>query len=252
MNSGFSGASCASSSARRTQRSSDASSNWLIVAVPTRLPYATLTAEVAVAHDAARRHAVQRVADVAHHLAVELRRALVGLRHFDDLAQDRLRFRFCVYAHDVQPSVRAVLMTLMPLKRAVLDAVRHRRHLARLALAVEEGAAEAVVALVADADAGVPELRRAHLVGDVLELLGDLAVLDLVEELAAELRVVALLVDRERAVADDVDAVLDALDHLGDVELLLARRERHVRHALELHAGPANRRSSSPATPSRR
>jgi hypothetical protein len=43
MNSGFSGASFASSSARRTTFSSDASSNSLIVAVPMRLPYATCT-----------------------------------------------------------------------------------------------------------------------------------------------------------------------------------------------------------------
>lgn len=43
MNSGFSGASRARSSARRTTRSSAASSNSLMVAVPTRLPNATDT-----------------------------------------------------------------------------------------------------------------------------------------------------------------------------------------------------------------
>src|SRR3546814_13215990 len=88
-------------------------------------------------------------------------------------------------------------------------AVRDRGDLAGLALAVEERAAHAVVALVADRRAGIPELRRADLVGHVLEHPGDLAVLDLVEQLAAELRVVALLVNREGAVADDVDAFLE-------------------------------------------
>src|SRR5690606_209013 len=107
-----------------------------------------------------------------------------------------------------------------------------------LALAVEERTTEAVVAFVADRRAGVPEFRRADLVGHVLEHAGDLAVLDLVEQLAAELRVVALLVDRERAVADDVDAVLDVLDHVGHGQLVLAGRQRDVGHALELHARP--------------
>src|SRR5690606_18564759 len=107
-----------------------------------------------------------------------------------------------------------------------------------LALAVDERTTEAVVACVAGRRAGVPEFRRAELVGHVLEDAGDLAVLDLVEQLAAELRVVALLVDRERTVADDVDAVLDVLDHVRDRERLLARRQRDVGHALELHGRP--------------
>src|SRR5690606_39193968 len=76
-------------------------------------------------------------------------------------------------------------------------AVRNRRHLAWLALAVEERTAETVVRLVADRGAGVPELRRADLVRDILDHRADLAVLDFVEQLAAKLRVVALLVDRE-------------------------------------------------------
>src|SRR5690606_29921907 len=107
-----------------------------------------------------------------------------------------------------------------------------------LTLAVEERAAQAVVALVAHRHAGVPELRGADLVGHVLEHAGDPPVLDLVEQLAAELGVVALLVDRERAVADDVDAVLHVLDHVGHRQLRAARGQRDVGHALELHARP--------------
>src|SRR5690606_41625101 len=83
--------------------------------------------------------------------------------------------------------------------------MRHRRHLRRLSLPVKERTAQAEVALVADRTARVPELRRADLVGHVLEHPRDLAIPDLVIQLAAELRVVALLVDRIRAAAVDVD-----------------------------------------------
>src|SRR5690606_4752694 len=102
-------------------------------------------------------------------------------------------------------------------------AVRHGGHLRGLALAVEERAAQAAVGFVAGRAAVSPALRRADLVRPVLDHAGDLAILDLVEQLAAELGVVPLLVDRERAVADHVDAVLDVLDHVRDRELLPAR-----------------------------
>src|SRR6185503_744392 len=118
-------------------------------------------------------------------------------------------------------------------------AVRHRRDLPRLALAVEERAAQAVVALVAAGDHRVPELLGVGLVGDVAQHRAQLAVLDLVEELAAELEVVALLVDGVGAVADDEDALLDLGDELLRRQLGLAGGERDVGHALELHVVPA-------------
>ena len=95
-----------------------------------------------------------------------------------------------------------------------------------------------VALLAADHVQARPELRRLHLVGDVLEHADDLAAFDLVEDLAAELRVVALLVDRERAVADDRDAAIGRGDEVVPSEILVARQQRHVRHALELHGGP--------------
>src|SRR5512145_3018541 len=79
-------------------------------------------------------------------------------------------------------------------------AVRHCTDLAGLALAVEERPAEPVVAPVADLRAGVPELLRVGLVGHVAQHPRDLAALDLEEELARELKVVPLLVDRVRTV----------------------------------------------------
>src|SRR5690606_34198831 len=112
-------------------------------------------------------------------------------------------------------------------------AVRDRRDLARLPLAVEERAAETVVAGVADRRAGVPELRRADLVGGVLDQPLHLAVADGEEQLAAELGVVALLVDRIGAAAVHIEPVLDPGDHLPHRERRLAGLERDVGHALE-------------------
>jgi hypothetical protein len=74
MNSGFSGASFARSSARRTTRSSAASSNSLMVATPTLLPYGHFDAEFGVVDDAAGGDVVQREADVAVDVAGQLRR----------------------------------------------------------------------------------------------------------------------------------------------------------------------------------
>ena len=87
-------------------------------------------------------------------------------------------------------------------------AVADRRDLAGLALAAVERAAEHVGLRAADGLHGVPEVGGRGLVGDVAELAGQPAVLDLVEPLAGELEVVPLHVDRPALVADDVDAVL--------------------------------------------
>src|SRR6516225_11513356 len=88
------------------------------------------------------------------------------------------------------------------------------------------------------------EFRRAALLGHVLKHVAEAAVADFPENLAAELEVVALLIDRERAVALDVDAALDRADDLVEADVLLARKQRNVRHALELHIGPVLRTSS--------
>src|SRR5919112_4001710 len=98
----------------------------------------------------------------------------------------------------------------------------HRVHLARLPLPIEEAAAELVAGLPADHVHRVPEVRRAHLVGDVLEHAGDLAAADLVELLPAELRVEALLIDGERPVADDADAAIRRRDEILPLEVFFA------------------------------
>src|SRR5690606_13708600 len=123
-NSGFSGASQASSSARRTTFSSDASSNSLIVAVPTRLPNATCT---------------PRLVSPTMPLVDTLLRANRTLPSIDPCncaapssALDSLMTLSRIVLHSCsvkifvdglpefdQPRLRAVLMTLAPLKRAV-------------------------------------------------------------------------------------------------------------------------------------
>ena len=88
--------------------------------------------------------------------------------------------------------------------------VAHGVDLSGLALAVGVETDVFPESLAADAVAGGPEVRRAALVGDVGDHAADLSALDLPERVAAELEVVALLVDRIRAAAVDQDAVLDA------------------------------------------
>src|SRR5690554_279502 len=231
MNSGFSGASRARSSARRTTRSRASSLNSLMVAVPTCLPNDTCTPSSALPTSPL----VETLLRAKRMLpSSEPLRVAVHSSACDRATTFSRMVRAC-------SSVKMVMSVGSPWCRSAeraggIDdvdaveagggrAVRHRRHLRGLALAVEERPAQAVIGLVADRAAGVPELRRADLVGHVLDHAGDLAVLDLVEQLAAELRVVALLLDRERAVADDVDAVLHVLDHVRDRELLIAGRQ---------------------------
>src|SRR6185503_18574660 len=91
---------------------------------------------------------------------------------------------------------------------SVTDGVR----LAGLSLTVIECAAEEIALLAADHIHRSPEIGSAHLVRDVLQLADDLSALDLVENLTAELSVVALLVVGERSVADDCNPSVGCSD----------------------------------------
>src|SRR5579862_7525320 len=83
--------------------------------------------------------------------------------------------------------------------------VTHGITLRWLSLAVDERAIQLVARLPSDHLHRVPEVRRADLIRDVLEHADDFAAADLVKELTAELRVVTLLVDRERPIAHNGD-----------------------------------------------
>src|SRR5437868_5793790 len=91
-------------------------------------------------------------------------------------------------------------------------AVAHRVALRRLSLAVAERAAKQIRGPAADHVARPPELRRVRLVGEIAELCRDPAVLDLPERLAAELEVVALVVDAVAAISLDQHAVVGRRD----------------------------------------
>src|SRR5580698_4187599 len=86
--------------------------------------------------------------------------------------------------------------------------VRDRGHLAGLALAAVERAAQHPGRLAAHRFHGAPEVGRGGLVGHVAQLAGQLSTFDAVEALPGELEVVALHVDRPALVAHDVDAAL--------------------------------------------
>ncbi len=88
-----------------------------------------------------------------------------------------------------------------------------------------------------DGRAGVPELRGDAAVAGVLQHAHALAVADLPADLAAELEVVALVVDGPAPVGLHVDARGPSAEDF--VERLRARLEAHVGHADQRQARPA-------------
>ena len=118
--------------------------------------------------------------------------------------------------------------------------VRHGVALRRLALAVAVRAAEPVAALPADHVEPCPELGRANLIGHVLEHPGDLAAADFIEHLAAELRVVSLLVDRLTTDAAGLRATRQSTvssEHLEEFWTALSALMGAESRARELFAG---------------
>ena len=134
-----------------------------------------------------------------------------------------------------RPASAWVLRIRTPRKSVDGTAVAHRRHLPRLALAAVERAAEHVGLRPADGLHRPPEVGGRRLVGDVAQLAGQPAVLDLEEPLPGELEVVALHVDRPALVADDVDAAVDPRDELLGRRAVGGRLQRHVGHPLHRH-----------------
>ncbi len=122
------------------------------------------------------------------------------------------------------------------------EAGGHRRvtgvaDLDRLALAAVGGAPEHPLVGAAHHVHRRPEPRADARVGGVAQHLAELAVLDLPRDLAAELEVEALVVDRPRAVRVHVDAVVGGGDHL--LERAVARQEADVGHPHHRQPGGA-------------
>ena len=125
--------------------------------------------------------------------------------------------------------------TRTSVKRAGHRGVAGVADLDRLALAAVRGAPEHPLVGAADHVHRGPEPRADAGVGGVAEHLAELAVLDLPGDLAAELEVEPLVVDRPGAVGVHVDAVVGGGDHL--LEAAVAREEADVGHAHHRQAG---------------
>src|SRR5438046_475037 len=104
-------------------------------------------------------------------------------------------------------------------------AVPGPHHLFRLPLAAIRNAPQVPVRAPGDGIASVPELRRNAAIARVLEHADAFAVADLPARLAAELEVVALVVNGPAPVGFHVDAVIH-IEHF--LQRLLARQEAHI------------------------
>src|SRR5262245_2675496 len=111
-------------------------------------------------------------------------------------------------------------------------------HLTRLPLAVVEGAMQFIGRSAPNAIAGAPEIRRARLIRDVAQHAADFPLVDFAKRLAAELEVVALLIDRPAPVAVDENSLFNAGNELVERYILRSRLQRDVRHPGEWNAGP--------------
>src|ERR1017187_1011724 len=131
------------------------------------------------------------------------------------------------------PGIRAPHLDLAEARRA--GAMPRAHHLFRLTLAAIGHAPERPVFASGDGHAGVPKLGGDAAVAGVLQHAHALAAADFPRDLAAELEVVALIVDGPTAVRLHVDAV--AVHHL--FERLLARLQAYVGHADHRQPRPA-------------
>src|SRR5690349_6762021 len=116
-------------------------------------------------------------------------------------------------------------------------AVARAHHLLGLALAAVGDSPERPVFPPGDGSAGVPELGRDAGVARVLQHADAASAFDLPPDLAPELEVVPLVVDRPAAVGLHVDPV--GVEDL--VERLLAGQQADVGHADQRNAAPAVR-----------
>src|SRR5438552_98249 len=103
--------------------------------------------------------------------------------------------------------------------------------LRRLAFAVVRCAIHFVSRLSPEAVTGVPEISRARLVGDIAQHLTELAIFDFPEGLSAELKVVALLIDRPASVSVNENPIVHAGDEILQGHVFAGGFERYVRHA---------------------
>src|ERR1700683_3569806 len=96
-------------------------------------------------------------------------------------------------------------------------------HLLRLALAAVRHTPQHPMVAIGDGRAGIPELSGDAAIGGILQHARALAVANLPGDLAAELEVVALVVDGPATVGLHINGAADAAQHF--LQRLLARQQ---------------------------
>src|ERR1700722_738554 len=104
-------------------------------------------------------------------------------------------------------------------------------HLLRLAFAAIRGTPERPFVTRTNRVQRIPEFRRDSRVGRVLHHAGSLAILDFPTDLAAELKVIALVVNRPRSIGLHQDRVIGRGNQLLETERFLSRQQADVGHA---------------------
>src|SRR6266566_9888797 len=113
--------------------------------------------------------------------------------------------------------------------------------LGRFALAVVRRAVNFVGCLATQTVARVPEIGRARLIRDIAQHGADFAFLDFPKRLAAELKIVTLLIDRPTAVTINQNALLHFGNQFLQRNAFLRRFERDIGHARKWHTAPTVR-----------
>src|SRR5580658_7522519 len=98
-------------------------------------------------------------------------------------------------------------------------------HLLRLAFAAIRGSPERPLVTRTNRVQRVPEFRRDSRVGRILHHACSLAILDFPTDLAAELKVVALVVNRPRSIGLHQDPVIGRGNQLLETEGFLSRQK---------------------------
>src|SRR5580704_1801951 len=126
-----------------------------------------------------------------------------------------------------------------------LDVVESRRagamtgtdDLLRLALAAVRHTPQHPMVAIGDGRAGIPELGGDAAIGGILQHARALAIANLPGDLAAELEVIALVVDRPATVGLHVNGAAHAAQHF--VQRLFAGQQAHVGHADQRQPRPS-------------
>src|SRR5580704_4018421 len=114
----------------------------------------------------------------------------------------------------------------------------HGIDLLRLAFAIEETTELLPVRRPGDAAARAPEVAGFRLVSHAGKHARLLAALDLPKSVAAELEVVALLIDGKTAIALNQNAVVHSGDQRIQADFARSGFQPYIGHALERHAAP--------------